>query len=102
MDGGPFVTMPQVYTEDIDKPGVMNSNLGMYRIQLAGNDYITDKEIGLHYQLLSNGVLSVCPCHKGTNENEDLYFIRYTVCTSFIVNIIFGKVTDYAVLYLFS
>jgi 4-hydroxy-3-polyprenylbenzoate decarboxylase len=51
MDGGPFVTMPQVYTEDIDKPGVMNSNLGMYRIQLAGNDYITDKEIGLHYQL---------------------------------------------------
>jgi 4-hydroxy-3-polyprenylbenzoate decarboxylase len=51
MDGGPFVTMPQVYTEDIDKPGVMNSNLGMYRIQLSGNDYITDKEIGLHYQL---------------------------------------------------
>lgn len=51
MDGGPFVTMPQVYTEDIDKPGAMNSNLGMYRIQLAGNDYITDKEIGLHYQL---------------------------------------------------
>ena len=51
MDGGPFVTMPQVYTEDIDKPGVMNSNLGMYRIQLSGNDYITDQEIGLHYQL---------------------------------------------------
>ena len=51
MDGGPFVTMPQVYTEDIDKPGVMNSNLGMYRIQLGGNEYITDREIGLHYQL---------------------------------------------------
>lgn len=51
MDGGPFITMPQVYTEDADKPGVMNSNLGMYRIQLSGNDYITDKEIGLHYQL---------------------------------------------------
>lgn len=51
MDGGPFVTMPQVYTEDIDKPGIMNANLGMYRIQLSGNDYITDKEIGLHYQL---------------------------------------------------
>lgn len=51
MDGGPFVTMPQVYTEDIDKPGVMNGNLGMYRIQLAGNDYIKDKEIGLHYQI---------------------------------------------------
>ncbi len=51
MDGGPFVTMPQVYTEDVDKPGVMNSNLGMYRIQLAGNDYIKDQEIGLHYQI---------------------------------------------------
>jgi 4-hydroxy-3-polyprenylbenzoate decarboxylase len=51
MDGGPFVTMPQVYTEDIDKPGVMNANLGMYRIQLGGNDYIQNEEIGLHYQL---------------------------------------------------
>jgi len=51
MDGGAFVTLPQVYSEDIDKPGVMNSNLGMYRIQLNGNDYVTNKEIGLHYQL---------------------------------------------------
>lgn len=51
MDGGPFVTMPQVYTEDIEKPGVLNANLGMYRIQLGGNDYIQDKEIGLHYQI---------------------------------------------------
>ncbi len=51
MDGGAFVTLPQVYTEDIDKPGIMSSNLGMYRIQLNGNDYVTDKEIGLHYQI---------------------------------------------------
>ena len=51
MDGGPFVTLPVVYTEDIEKPGVMNSNLGMYRIQLGGNDYVQDSEIGLHYQL---------------------------------------------------
>ncbi|MCP4123245.1 MAG: UbiD family decarboxylase [Bacteroidetes bacterium] len=51
MDGGPFVTLPAVYTEDMDKPGVMQSNLGMYRIQLGGNDYVPDKEIGLHYQL---------------------------------------------------
>lgn len=51
MDGGPFVTMPQVYTEDVSQPGVMNSNLGMYRIQLGGNDYIQDQEIGLHYQI---------------------------------------------------
>jgi 4-hydroxy-3-polyprenylbenzoate decarboxylase len=51
MDGGAYVTLPQVYTEDIDKPGIMNGNLGMYRIQLSGNDYIMNKEIGLHYQL---------------------------------------------------
>ena len=51
MDGGAFVTLPQVYSEDLDKPGVMNSNLGMYRIQLNGNNYIINKEIGLHYQL---------------------------------------------------
>jgi 4-hydroxy-3-polyprenylbenzoate decarboxylase len=51
MDGGAFVTLPIVYTEDIDKPGVMNSNIGMYRIQLSGNDYQMNEEIGLHYQL---------------------------------------------------
>ncbi|HMX59168.1 MAG TPA: UbiD family decarboxylase [Chitinophagales bacterium] len=50
-DGGAFVTLPIVYTEDADKPGAMHSNLGMYRIQLSGNDYVQDKEIGLHYQL---------------------------------------------------
>jgi len=51
MDGGAFVTMPQVYTEDMDHPGPMKANLGMYRIQLGGNDYVPDQEVGLHYQL---------------------------------------------------
>jgi len=50
-DGGAFITMPQVYTEDIDQPGSKQSNLGMYRIQLSGNEYAADKEAGLHYQL---------------------------------------------------
>ena len=55
-DGGPFVTLPQVYTEDPASPGLMSSNLGMYRVQLAGNDYEppgdeTGGEVGLHYQL---------------------------------------------------
>lgn len=50
-DGGPFVTLPQVFTEDPHAPGLMKSNLGMYRIQLAGNEYEKDREIGLHYQL---------------------------------------------------
>ena len=51
LDGGAFITLPQVYTEDIDKPGIMNANIGMYRIQLSGNDYEFNKEVGLHYQL---------------------------------------------------
>ncbi|MBN8677860.1 MAG: UbiD family decarboxylase [Chitinophagales bacterium] len=51
MDGGAFITMPQVYTEDPDQPGPMHGNLGMYRIQLSGNDYVPNEEIGLHYQL---------------------------------------------------
>jgi len=51
MDGGAYVTLPIVYTEDVDKPGPMGSNLGMYRIQLTGNDFVPNKEIGLHYQL---------------------------------------------------
>jgi 4-hydroxy-3-polyprenylbenzoate decarboxylase len=51
MDGGPFITLPQVYTEDPDRPGPARSNLGMYRVQLAGNDYVPDQEIGLHYQI---------------------------------------------------
>ncbi|PJN54135.1 4-hydroxybenzoate decarboxylase subunit C [Paenibacillus sp. GM2FR] len=50
-DGGAFVTLPQVYSEDPEKPGVMNSNLGMYRVQLTGNEYEMNKEVGIHYQI---------------------------------------------------
>ncbi|AOZ90976.1 UbiD family decarboxylase [Paenibacillus crassostreae] len=60
MDGGAFVTLPQVYSEDPDKPGIMNSNLGMYRIQLNGNDYEMNKEVGLHYQI-----------HRGIGIHQD-------------------------------
>lgn len=51
MDGGAFVTLPQVYSEDPDQPDIMHSNLGMYRVQLNGNDYEPNQEIGLHYQI---------------------------------------------------
>lgn len=51
MDGGAFMTLPQVYTEDMANPGIMNSNLGMYRIQMNGNEYELNKEVGLHYQI---------------------------------------------------
>jgi len=50
-DGGAFILLPQVYTEDPDRPNIFGSNLGMYRIQLSGNAYAPDKEIGLHYQI---------------------------------------------------
>jgi 4-hydroxy-3-polyprenylbenzoate decarboxylase len=50
-DGGAFVTLPQCYTEDVNQPGIATSNLGMYRIQLSGNQYVPDQEIGLHYQI---------------------------------------------------
>lgn len=50
-DGGPFITLPQVYSEDPERPGWMKSNLGMYRVQLAGGQYAPDRQIGLHYQI---------------------------------------------------
>ena len=50
-DGGAFVLLPQVYTEDPARPHVLRSNIGMYRIQLSGNRYIETREIGLHYQI---------------------------------------------------
>jgi 4-hydroxy-3-polyprenylbenzoate decarboxylase len=50
-DGGPFVTLPVVYSEDVREPGVRRSNLGMYRVQLGGNEYEPGREIGLHYQI---------------------------------------------------
>jgi 4-hydroxy-3-polyprenylbenzoate decarboxylase len=50
-DGGAFVTLPVVYTEDADRPGWRHSNLGMYRVQLSGNQYQPDREVGLHYQI---------------------------------------------------
>lgn len=50
-DGGPFITLPQVYTEDVRRPGWRHSNLGMYRIQLSGNQYQPGCEVGLHYQI---------------------------------------------------
>ena len=50
-DGGPFVTLSQVYSENPDRPGIMGSNVGMYRLQLAGNRYQPGKELGLHYQI---------------------------------------------------
>ncbi|RMF44264.1 MAG: UbiD family decarboxylase [Planctomycetota bacterium] len=50
-DGGPFITLPQVLSLDPAHPSWSRSNLGMYRIQLAGGQYEPNQEIGLHYQI---------------------------------------------------
>jgi len=51
MDGGPYITLPQVLSQDPDRPGPMAANVGMYRVQLAGNQFTSDQEVGLHYQI---------------------------------------------------
>jgi 4-hydroxy-3-polyprenylbenzoate decarboxylase len=50
-DGGAFITLPEVYTENVEQPGLSGSNLGMYRVQLSGGQYEPGREVGLHYQI---------------------------------------------------
>lgn len=51
-DGGAFVTLPQVLSADPTAPlNLMRINLGMYRVQISGNDYDPTSEVGLHYQI---------------------------------------------------
>jgi 4-hydroxy-3-polyprenylbenzoate decarboxylase len=50
-DGGAFITLPLVYTEDPNRPGFARSNLGMYRVQLSGGQYRPNEDVGLHYQI---------------------------------------------------
>jgi len=50
-DGGAFITLPQIYSEDPTRPGWRSSNLGMYRVQISGGEYDPGREVGLHYQL---------------------------------------------------
>lgn len=50
-DGGPFITLPQVYSESPARPGYRSGNLGMYRVQLSGNSYQRNCEVGIHYQI---------------------------------------------------
>jgi 4-hydroxy-3-polyprenylbenzoate decarboxylase len=50
-DGGAYITLPLVYTEDPDRPGLSHSNLGMYRVQISGGQYEPNEHVGLHYQI---------------------------------------------------
>ena len=51
LDGGAFITLPQVATRPSENASVMQTNVGMYRIQISGNDYAPNEECGLHYQI---------------------------------------------------
>lgn len=62
MDGGAFVTMPQVITLPPNVKNMMQSNIGMYRVQLSGNEYEINKEVGMHYQL-----------HRGIGVHHTMY-----------------------------
>ncbi len=66
-DGGAFITLPQVYTENIDAPGWAKSNLGMYRIQISGGSYERNREAGVHYQI-----------HRGIGVHQALAKRRQT------------------------
>jgi 4-hydroxy-3-polyprenylbenzoate decarboxylase len=61
-DGGAFITLPQVLTLPPGSRKIMESNLGMYRIQLSGNEYVQNKEVGMHYQI-----------HRGIGVHHTLY-----------------------------
>jgi len=61
-DGGAFITLPQVLTLPPGQSNLMQSNMGMYRIQMSGNDYLPDEEIGLHYQI-----------HRGIGVHHEAY-----------------------------
>ena len=50
-DGGAFITLPQVATRPSENANIMQTNVGMYRIQISGNEYIPNEECGLHYQI---------------------------------------------------
>ncbi len=61
-DGGAFITLPQVMSLPPNDTSIMNSNIGMYRIQISGNDYTPNLEAGMHYQL-----------HRGIGIHHTLY-----------------------------
>lgn len=61
-DGGAFVTLPQVISFPPGSKKLKDANVGMYRIQLSGNEYEMDKEVGLHYQL-----------HRGIGIHHKMY-----------------------------
>ncbi|MBK9271849.1 MAG: UbiD family decarboxylase [Saprospiraceae bacterium] len=67
MDGGAFVTLPQVISFPPNIKDLKQANIGMYRIQLAGNNYLFDQEVGLHYQIHRGIGIH----HQAYNQSEE-------------------------------
>jgi len=61
-DGGAFITLPQVMSLPPHGKKIMQSNIGMYRIQISGNEYQRNTEAGMHYQL-----------HRGIGIHHTMY-----------------------------
>lgn len=66
-DGGAYIMLPQVYTEDPDRPGLAHSNLGMYRVQISGGLYEANHQAGIHYQL-HRGIGASCGGDPASRE----------------------------------
>ncbi|HXY37760.1 MAG TPA: UbiD family decarboxylase, partial [Planctomycetaceae bacterium] len=73
-DAGAFITLPEVYTENPDRPGFAQSNLGMYRIQLSGGQYVPNRQVGLHYQIhRSIGVHHAAAIRRGERLRVNVF-----------------------------
>ncbi|REJ87952.1 MAG: UbiD family decarboxylase [Planctomycetota bacterium] len=73
-DGGAFITLPAVYTEDASAPGWPRSNLGMYRVQLSGGEYTAGLQVGMHYQIhRSIGVHHAAAIAKGVRFRVNIF-----------------------------
>ena len=81
-DGGAFIYLPQVMSLPPGDQKIMHSNIGMYRIQISGNDYVPDKEAGMHYQL-----------HRGIGVHHTMY---NETDTAFKVSIFVGGPPSHA------
>src|SRR5580704_8210009 len=74
MDAGAFITLPEVYTENPERPGFAQSDLGMYRIQLSGGQYAVNREVGLHYQIhRSIGVHHAAAIRRGERLRVNVF-----------------------------
>jgi 4-hydroxy-3-polyprenylbenzoate decarboxylase len=74
-DGGAYITLPQVYTEDPEEPGFARSNLGMYRVQISGGQYEPNREAGLHYQLQRG----IAAHHAKALERKEIFRVNVFV-----------------------